>query len=38
MGTESLPGIFYELIKNLSRRELPTFKTREEVLDWLVED
>lgn len=38
VGTESLPHIFYEHFKNFSQRELPTFKTREEALEWLVQD
>ncbi len=38
IGTESLPPVFYEHFKNFSQRDLPTFKTREEALDWLVED
>lgn len=38
VGTEGLPHIFYEHIKSFSRRDLPTFKTREEALDWLVKD
>src|ERR1700694_3507244 len=38
IGTESLPGEFYEEIKSFSRRELPIFKTREEALAWLVGD
>jgi len=37
VGTESLPKVFYENIKSFSQRDLPTFKTREEALDWLVE-
>ena len=36
--TESLPKVFYEHLKSFSQRELPTFKTREEALDWLVQD
>lgn len=36
VGTENLPKIFYEHIKVFSQRDLPTFKTREEALDWLV--
>lgn len=36
VGAESLPKIFYENLKAFSQRELPTFKTREEALDWLV--
>ncbi|HUO26643.1 MAG TPA: hypothetical protein VMU61_13335 [Candidatus Aquilonibacter sp.] len=38
VGIESLPKIFFEHIKNFSRRELPTFKTREEAMDWLVKE
>ena len=36
VGTEALPKIFYENLKAFSQRDLPTFKTREEALDWLV--
>jgi hypothetical protein len=36
VGTESLPRVFYEHFKSFSQRELPTFKTREEAMDWLV--
>jgi hypothetical protein len=38
VGTENLPKVFYEHIKQFSQRELPTFKTREEAMDWLVKD
>jgi hypothetical protein len=38
VGTETLPHIFYEHFKNFSQRDLPTFKTREEAMDWLVQD
>jgi hypothetical protein len=38
LGTEGLPHIFYEHFKSFSQRELPVFKTREEALDWLVEE
>jgi hypothetical protein len=38
VGIENLPRVFYEHIKNFSQRDLPTFKTREEALDWLVKD
>ncbi len=38
IGTESLPRQFYEDMKTFSRRELPTFETREEALAWLVRD
>ena len=36
VGTESLPQVFYEHFKNFSQRELPSFKTREEAMEWLV--
>ncbi len=36
VGTESLPKVFFEHFKNFSQRELPTFKTREEAMDWLA--
>ncbi len=38
VGTESMPHVFYENIKSFSQREFPTFKTREEAMDWLVAD
>jgi hypothetical protein len=38
VGTESLPHVFYENFKSFSQRELPTFKTREEAMDWLVSE
>jgi hypothetical protein len=38
VGTQDLPHVFYEHFKTFSQRELPTFNTREEAMDWLVED
>jgi hypothetical protein len=38
VGTDSLPHVFYENFKTFSQRDLPTFKTREEALDWLVSE
>ncbi len=38
IGTESVPEVYYEHFKNFSQRDFPTFKTREEALDWLVAD
>jgi hypothetical protein len=38
VGTETLPHIFYEHFKNFSQRDLPTFNTREEAMEWLVQD
>jgi hypothetical protein len=36
VGAESIPEVYYESLKNFSRREFHTFKTRQEALDWLV--
>ena len=36
VGVETLPKVFYQNIKSFSQRDLPTFKSREEALDWLV--
>jgi hypothetical protein len=38
VGTESLPHVYYENFKSFSQRDFPTFKTREEAMDWLVGD
>lgn len=38
VGTESLPHVFYENFKSFSQRDFPTFKTREEAMDWLVQE
>jgi hypothetical protein len=38
VGAESLPTVFYEHFKSFSQRELPVFKTREEAMDWLVQE
>ncbi|HET7209811.1 MAG TPA: hypothetical protein VFI95_24780 [Terriglobales bacterium] len=38
VGTESLPKVFYENFKAFSRREFPTFKTREAALEWLIKE
>jgi hypothetical protein len=38
VGTETLPHVFYEHFKSFSQRDLPAFATREEAMDWLVEE
>jgi hypothetical protein len=38
LGTESLPHVFYENFKTFSQRDLPSFKTREEAMEWLIEE
>jgi len=37
VGTENIPHAFLESFHNFSRRDIPSFKTREEAMDWLVE-
>lgn len=37
IGAESVPHVFYENFKSFSQRDFPTFKTREEALEWLTE-
>ncbi len=37
-GIEDLPDAYYRSIMSFSVREFPTFKSREEALDWLVQD
>jgi hypothetical protein len=36
VGSESIPHAFMENFHSFSQREIATFKTREEALDWLV--
>jgi len=36
--TENIPKVFYNAIKTFSRREFPTFESREQALEFLVED
>jgi len=38
VGAENLPELFSENVKSFSRREFPTFKSREEALTWLTKD
>lgn len=37
VGAERIPHAFMENFHTFSQREIVTFKTREEALDWLVE-
>jgi hypothetical protein len=37
-GVDSLPDAYYRSLMSFSVREFPAFKTREEALDWLVQD
>ena len=36
IGAESIPRALMESFHNFSQREIVTFKTREEAMDWLV--
>ncbi|MGA2354296.1 MAG: STAS/SEC14 domain-containing protein [Terriglobales bacterium] len=38
VGAESIAHAFMENFQNFSQREIVTFKTREEAMDWLVKD
>jgi len=38
VGTERLPKVLYENFKSFSQRDFPTFKTREEAMEWLVKE
>jgi hypothetical protein len=38
VGTKDLPRVFYENFKVFSRRTFPQFDTREEAMEWLVQD
>ena len=38
VGAESIPHAFMENFRSFSQREIVTFKTREEAMDWLVKD
>ncbi len=38
VGTESIPHAFMENFHSFSQREIVTFKTREEAMDWLAGD
>lgn len=37
VGAETIPHAFMENFHNFSQREITTFKTREEAMDWLAE-
>ncbi len=38
VGVESVPKVYYENIKSFTQRNFPSFKTREEAMDWLVKE
>ncbi len=36
VGAEGVPKVFYENFKAFSRRDFPTFESREAAMEWLV--
>ena len=38
VGMEDLPDVYYHNLVSFSARDFPSFKTREEAIDWLVGD
>jgi hypothetical protein len=38
IGAESIPKVYRENVKSFTRREYPSFKTREDALDWLMKE
>jgi hypothetical protein len=38
VGAEDFPEVFSKSMKSFSRREFPSFETREEALTWLVKE
>ncbi len=38
VGTENIPHALLESFHNFSQRDIVIFKTREEAMDWLVEE
>jgi hypothetical protein len=38
VGAESVPKVYHDNLTSFSQRQLPSFKTREEAMDWLVQD
>ncbi len=38
VGVDSLPKVYFENMKSFSQRDFAPFKTREEAMDWLVEN
>jgi hypothetical protein len=38
VGLDSIPEVYYRNLLSFSARNIPAFKTREEALDWLLEE
>lgn len=38
VGLDSIPEVYYRNLLSFSARKIPAFKSREEALDWLLEE
>lgn len=38
IGADSIPKVYYDNMKSFTQRDFPSFKTREEAMDWLVKE
>jgi hypothetical protein len=38
VGIDSVPHVYIENIKSFSQRQFPSFKTREEAMEWLASE
>ena len=38
VGVDSVPKVFFDAVQNFAARDYHTFATREEALDWLVQE
>jgi hypothetical protein len=38
VGMDSFPDVFYKALLSFSARQFPTFKSKEEALEWLLEE
>jgi hypothetical protein len=38
VGVDAIPKVYLENMKSFSQRNIPTFKTREAAMDWLVKE
>ena len=38
VGVSGLQGLIYSAVQAFSNRKIPNFSSKEEALDWLVED
>ncbi len=38
VGAEEIPDVYYRALRSFSARDFPSFKSREDALDWLVSE